>query len=363
MKKPVIIIGIVIFLFGVSFFLIRNTTYYTIFQICRSIQNHDVSTFRVYVDLDSVLNNFGDDSQKFFYKSMADEAKKSKYDNNYSALRASLEMQATSMIMPQIIKNSKEAFKREMIRQIEEKRATDEVTEHKISLSKEGSVIDAVIDKNRLNLKRVFSIRNKYDIKKEGKIAQLKLLGADKSVDIVIHFINMPSHYWKVVRLEIPMLFKGAETKQLPDILEKMMPQGIKTSEPLDKIKNGNGYTNYLLLLCEKIAQRVEENQKDYSKGGVVSVIFRLKSDGTVLAISIDPRLSTIDNMLREIAIKSVKEAAPFPAFPKNLKKPEWLFNITISFKQIKSENQEKNKDNVHPAENKIDADPIFTKD
>ncbi|MBI5124329.1 MAG: hypothetical protein HZA72_02810, partial [Candidatus Omnitrophica bacterium] len=82
------------------------------------------------------------------------------------------------------------------------------------------------------------------------------------------------------------------------------------------RIRSSKDYINYFQLLREKIRQRLKSNYMDYQNEGDVSLAFVLNSDGSLSTVDVDSRSSSQDMTLKRIAIESVKEAAPFPAFP-----------------------------------------------
>lgn len=102
-----------------------------------------------------------------------------------------------------------------------------------------------------------------------------------------------------------------------------------------EKINNPN-YANYYSLVRARIKQRAYFNYSD-NYIGEVYLTFILSSDGALKDLQILENRTTAQQFLRTIGLKSVKEAAPFPAFPKELRYPELTFNVVISF-QMKDE-------------------------
>ena len=102
-----------------------------------------------------------------------------------------------------------------------------------------------------------------------------------------------------------------------------------------EKINNPN-YANYYSLVRARIKQRAYFNYSD-NYIGEVYLTFILTNDGALKELQILENRTTAQQFLRTIGLKSVKEAAPFPPFPKELNYPELTFNVVISF-QMKDE-------------------------
>ena len=93
-------------------------------------------------------------------------------------------------------------------------------------------------------------------------------------------------------------------------------------------------YVNYYQLIRETIRQSLKNYYKTVDAKGDVVLIFILASNGALTAIDVDESKSAQDPALIQIATKSVKEASPFPPFPKELSAPRMSFDLTISFKK-----------------------------
>lgn len=97
-----------------------------------------------------------------------------------------------------------------------------------------------------------------------------------------------------------------------------------------EKINNPT-YANYYSLVRGRIRQRAYFNYSEYYAGEVY-LTFILTSDGALKDIKIIEERTTGGQYLRTIGLKSIKEANPFPPFPKDLRYPELTFNVVISF-------------------------------
>lgn len=100
----------------------------------------------------------------------------------------------------------------------------------------------------------------------------------------------------------------------------------------LDKISNPS-YVGYYQIVREKIKRSAYTYQNSlHSETGEVYLSFIISGDGRLQEVRVIEEKSSPILYLREIALKSVKEASPFPDFPKSLDYPNLSFNIIISF-------------------------------
>jgi TonB family protein len=81
----------------------------------------------------------------------------------------------------------------------------------------------------------------------------------------------------------------------------------------------------------EKIRRAAYQNYTRIETGEVY-VSFIISNDGYLKEIKLIPEKSSPIPYLRETALKSIKEASPFPNFPKDLDYPQLSFNVVISF-------------------------------
>ncbi|MFA6271462.1 MAG: energy transducer TonB [Candidatus Paceibacterota bacterium] len=90
-------------------------------------------------------------------------------------------------------------------------------------------------------------------------------------------------------------------------------------------------HKDYYYLIREKIRKRVYSHFNKLEKGEVV-LTFSLSRDGSLIELSVNNQRSLGSIYLRSIASRSVREAAPFPAFPKALQGNDRL-SFTVTFK------------------------------
>ena len=100
------------------------------------------------------------------------------------------------------------------------------------------------------------------------------------------------------------------------------------------RIKTTKDYINYYQLLREKIRQKVKRNYRNSYNEGEIHLNFTLNANGSLAACDIDRATSFGDTKLAELAISSVRQASPFPPFPKALSVPTMTFTVTVVFKK-----------------------------
>jgi outer membrane biosynthesis protein TonB len=91
-------------------------------------------------------------------------------------------------------------------------------------------------------------------------------------------------------------------------------------------------YKNYYQIIRERIRRLAYYNYKKVEEGEVF-LTFSISAEGALLNLSINDEKSAKSDYLRDIAARSVKDAAPYPGFPEKLKNSDKLaFNVIISF-------------------------------
>lgn len=98
----------------------------------------------------------------------------------------------------------------------------------------------------------------------------------------------------------------------------------------IGKINNPT-YMNYYQLVREKIRRSAYQNY-NRSETGEVYLSFIISSGGELKNIQLIEEKSSRDSYLKDVAIRSLKNASPFPAFPKELDYPQLSLNVIISF-------------------------------
>lgn len=98
----------------------------------------------------------------------------------------------------------------------------------------------------------------------------------------------------------------------------------------IDKINNSS-YIGYYQIVREKIKRAAYHNYTRIETGEAY-LSFIISNDGYLKEVRISEEKSSSNQYLKEIALRSIKEASPFPVFPKELDYPQLSFNVVISF-------------------------------
>ena len=93
-------------------------------------------------------------------------------------------------------------------------------------------------------------------------------------------------------------------------------------------------YLTYNQAIRDRIARKLKELYTYNYRKGEISLLFTLKSDGSLANFDIDRTRSTDDKALIEITTLGLKHASPFPRFPKTVPFDTLSFNVTISFRE-----------------------------
>jgi hypothetical protein len=132
--------------------------------------------------------------------------------------------------------------------------------------------------------------------------------------------------------LEQDVLFKHKDAFSLDKavILEVPSKEVILDDVSQDtNLKNNPAYKNYGLLIREKIRNNAQRYYK-ISEVGDIDLFFIVQQDG-----HLEDFHTTGLQPLREIVARSLKDAVPFPPFPKELKGHNRLdFKIVVHFKK-----------------------------
>ena len=94
---------------------------------------------------------------------------------------------------------------------------------------------------------------------------------------------------------------------------------------------NNPSYISYYQIVREKIRRSAYQNYT-HNETGEVYVSFIISNDGYIKDVSLVEEKTTINEYLKNIALRSIRDASPFPNFPKELDYPQLSFNIIISF-------------------------------
>ena len=112
---------------------------------------------------------------------------------------------------------------------------------------------------------------------------------------------------------------------------EKLKKSVSMPSIPGETLKTPE-YRSYYSLVREKIRKYAYFYYRKLEEGEVY-LAFSLTPEGRLVNLVIDDARSTQNTYLKDIAHKSVNEAAPYPPFPQKLKRhAELAFNVIIDF-------------------------------
>ena len=90
-------------------------------------------------------------------------------------------------------------------------------------------------------------------------------------------------------------------------------------------------YISYYQIVREKIRRSAYQNYT-HNDTGEVYVSFVISNDGYIKDVRLAEDKTTAKDYLKSIALRSIKDASPFPNFPKTLDYQQLSFNIIISF-------------------------------
>lgn len=95
---------------------------------------------------------------------------------------------------------------------------------------------------------------------------------------------------------------------------------------------NRKQYLDYYKIVREKIKLYADKNYVGNTQGEVFLRFIVLKN-GYLKDLTVAQAVKSNNDFLKNIAIKSVRYASPFPKFPDEIKYSELKFNIIIEFK------------------------------
>ncbi len=98
----------------------------------------------------------------------------------------------------------------------------------------------------------------------------------------------------------------------------------------MDKINNPS-YISYYQIVREKIRRAAYRNYIR-NEVGEVYLSFIISKDGDLKEVRLSEEKSSSNPYLQEVSLRSMREASPFPAFPKELDYPQLSFNVVISY-------------------------------
>ena len=164
-----------------------------------------------------------------------------------------------------------------------------------------------------------------YLYKSEPSIEQEKIIeNLPKTYDIEKRPLKQKRNEDTAKKPESPEV---CDVKSEDDAHFKKDPEYIKDDNPEE-------YISYYRAIREKIKRMVARHYDNQNKEGTVYVLFRLSKRGILEELSINEMISTDNQTLRKIALKSVRSSSPFMPFPETLRRDALTFGIPIVFKQ-----------------------------
>ncbi len=245
----VFIIGIIFFLI---FVILQNTVEYSLYEIKKSIEEHDVITFQKFVDVDGILDNFIEDFKQHLNEYMLYKQEES--DNEWAALGIGL----VNTFAPMVINNYKTTVKNKILKQIEEPSFNKDDVDSGVT---QDFGLKKVQNLDNLDLKNIFA--QKYQKKVTGKTAKVTILKGNAK--IIITFRNMPERYWRVVRIEISDLFNFKNLSQEKKLEEKKNEEMLTKEEAGSRAANEaieNSAQNQLLMNKTNNAGQEQETKE-----------------------------------------------------------------------------------------------------
>ncbi|MFH0827613.1 MAG: energy transducer TonB [Candidatus Omnitrophota bacterium] len=105
----------------------------------------------------------------------------------------------------------------------------------------------------------------------------------------------------------------------------------ISLSQFESEKSHNQSYDTYYDFVREKIRRAAYQNH-NRNEIGEIYLAFIIFSNGTLQDARIIEEKSSLNNYLRDVALRSIKDASPFPSFPQELDYPQLSFNVIISF-------------------------------
>lgn len=145
-----------------------------------------------------------------------------------------------------------------------------------------------------------------------------------------IHIVKTPQSFSSFFKDKFEIKnFKLIQDK--PKVAELTNKTKRSVNPILDSKMDNPLYKSYYQLIRDKIKKQAYRNYIKYEEGEVY-LSFVISSDGSLVDINLFKDKSSPNDFLQDIAVRSVKEASPYPKFPSDLNFPKLSFNVIISF-------------------------------
>jgi hypothetical protein len=93
-------------------------------------------------------------------------------------------------------------------------------------------------------------------------------------------------------------------------------------------------YLSYYNAVRASIYKTANTNKPHYVMGGEVKLTFSIARDGSLINVAVIDNASTPNAILRNHAVKSIKDASPFPPFTASMKEGRLTLRLAISFEK-----------------------------
>lgn len=150
--------------------------------------------------------------------------------------------------------------------------------------------------------------------------------------------IEPPPKPAEVQEKEEPKPVERPAAREEPVVAKKTIPvtpvpqKSIQmTSTP--NLEGNISYLSYSQIVREEIRKHLYRNYREYMGKGDIALNFVLRSSGELAGVQVLKDTGAANRRLGELCLASIRQAAPFRPFPKELDLPEIAFTITISFK------------------------------
>jgi hypothetical protein len=131
---------------------------------------------------------------------------------------------------------------------------------------------------------------------------------------------------------ERPALPYGMLYERKPEHMRNMEMSHRVSITPIKSEKINNPvYAAYNEMVRDRIKEKVYANY-DRMEAGSVYLTFLVDEHGELKAAQIIPEKTNASEHLQAIALRSLKEASPFPPFLKGMNLSEYPFNIEIQY-------------------------------
>ncbi len=128
-----------------------------------------------------------------------------------------------------------------------------------------------------------------------------------------------------LIRKGEPRLEEKAISTPTKEVLFSSLPKS------LEKFKKNPAYMEYYKLIRERI-RRNAYRYYDIDESGIVYLCFVILNSGDLAQLTLSKKTEASFKLIN-IALRSVKDSAPFPPFPKELNYPQLQFSVSIHFK------------------------------